>query len=68
MEKDVNLIIDVEPDEAGLLIWLIETLFEDWYINREERKARMEAIIGIAGEKKEQKEALRKQAAEMQNG
>ncbi len=34
MEKDVNLIIDVDSEEAGLLIWLIETLFEEWYITR----------------------------------
>jgi hypothetical protein len=32
MEKDVDLIIDVDPDEAGLLIKLIETLLSDWYI------------------------------------
>ncbi len=30
MEKDVNLIIDVDPEEAGMLIWLIETIFEKW--------------------------------------
>lgn len=30
MEKDVNLIIDVDSEEAGLLIWLVETLFEEW--------------------------------------
>ena len=32
MEKDINLIIDVEPDEAKLLLELIELLFEEWYI------------------------------------
>lgn len=41
MEKDVNLIIDVDPDEAAHLIWLIETLFEDWYIARHEKEERI---------------------------
>lgn|GEM_PF-115102 len=52
MEKDVNLIIDVDPDEARLLIWLIETLFEEWYITRHEREARMKALVKVADDKK----------------
>jgi len=56
MEKDVNLIIDVDPDEAALLIWLIETLFEEWYIERHDRETKMEAIIKIAEQKKEKKD------------
>ena len=55
MEKDVNLIIDVEPKEAGLLIWLIETLLTEWYINRHERKERMANLVKLAKEKKNQK-------------
>lgn len=51
MEKDVDLIIEIEPSEAGLLVGLIETLIGDWYIVREERKKQMEAIIGMAVEK-----------------
>lgn len=51
MEKDINLIIDVDPNEAELLINLIETLFHDWYVNREERKKRLEAIVGIGSKK-----------------
>ena len=35
MEQDVNLVIDVEPKEAQLLIKLNEVLFKDWYISRE---------------------------------
>jgi hypothetical protein len=42
MEKDVNTIIEVDPEEAQLLIGLIETLFEDWYITREQRARRKE--------------------------
>lgn len=51
MEKDINLIVDVDPNEAELLISLIETLFKDWYINREERKRRLEAIVSIGSQK-----------------
>jgi hypothetical protein len=55
MEKDVNLIIDVDPEEAGLLIWLIETLFEEWYIARHERETKMEALAKLADDKKASK-------------
>ena len=58
MEKDINIIIDVEPQEANLLIGLIETLINDWYVVREERKIRLEAIVGLA----EQKHEARKNA------
>lgn len=55
MEKDINLIIDVDPQEAQLLINLIETLFQDWYVNREERKKRLESIVKIGNQKTELK-------------
>ncbi len=54
MEKDINLIIEVEPGEAGLLIGLIETLIEDWYIARYDRQKRLDAIIEMKGQKKAQ--------------
>ena len=52
MEKDINLIVDVDPTETELLIGLIEQLMREWYINREERKNRMEGIIHAASNKK----------------
>lgn len=52
MEKDVNFIVDVEPKEAELLIELIETLFEEWYISRYERNVRMQRITTLASMKK----------------
>ena len=55
MEEDVNLIIDVEPDEAELLIWLIETLFEEWYIERHNRDEKMKRIKAMATQKEKQK-------------
>jgi Domain of unknown function (DUF4145) len=45
MEKDINVIVDVDPDEAKLLIGLIETLVDDWYVMRHERKSRMEKLV-----------------------
>jgi hypothetical protein len=57
MEKDVNLIIDVEPDEARLLIWLIETLFEEWYVARHNRDMKMRDLIKLAADKKAIKSA-----------
>jgi len=38
-----------------LLIGLIETLINDWYVVREERKKRLEAIVGVAEQKHEAK-------------
>lgn len=52
MELDVNVIIDVEPEEAAKLIGLIELLIEEWYINRHERKLRLIEIKKIADDKK----------------
>ena len=54
MEKDVNLIIDVEPFEAQKLIGLIELLFQEWYVQRETRKQEIAALKGIAEDKEEQ--------------
>jgi hypothetical protein len=55
MEKDINLIIDVDPKEAYLLLQLIELLFEEWYIHRYERELKLNAIANIAEIKEEQK-------------
>lgn len=44
MEKDVNLVIDIAPDEARLLIELLEALIKEWYIERHERKKRTETL------------------------
>ena len=56
MERDINLIIEVDPKEAALLIGLIETLINDWYVNREERMRRLEAIVNVAEQKHSAKE------------
>jgi hypothetical protein len=52
MEVDVEMVVDVDPDEARLLIDLIESLFEDWYIAREQRNRRNAALKAAAVAKK----------------
>lgn len=55
MEKDVNLIIDIDPDEAEKIIKLIELLMKEWYINREERKALFSGILQANEDKQAQR-------------
>ncbi len=45
MEKDTNIIVDIDPNEANFLIQLIELLLKEWYINREERQKLFSNII-----------------------
>lgn len=68
MEKDINLIVDVEPHEAELLIGLIETLIEEWYVARYERSKRMGAIKATAEAKKEIKEDVQVTPGEATTG
>ena len=60
MEKDINLIIEVDPNEADLLISLIETLINDWYINRHEREEKLKEIAELGKQKEAQKNMKKK--------
>jgi len=61
MERDINIIVDVEPKEAQLLIELIEFLLKDWYIQRHQKREKLAKIKAIAEEKhKAKKQALAK--------
>lgn len=53
MEKDINVIVDVEPKEAELLIQLVEMLFVEWYVHRENRKGKLNKIVELAKNKEE---------------
>ena len=53
MEKDVNTIVDIEPEEAQKLILLIEMLLKQWYIERHEQEKLYEDITKISEEKQE---------------
>ena len=55
MEKDVDVIIDIDADEANNLIELIEMLFEEWYVARKSREDTLNRIQEIANEKNAQK-------------
>lgn len=51
MEKDINLIIDVEPNEASLLINLIETVIKEWYVHKNERERMLTDIVKMSKQK-----------------
>lgn len=55
MEKEIDLIIEVDPKEASILLQLIEQLIEDWYITRHERQLRLSTIVEISEDKDKQK-------------
>lgn len=55
MEKDINIIVEVEPGEADQLIKLIELLVKEWYVNRHEREQSLRAIVKTAEAKKQAK-------------
>ena len=57
MEHDINLIVDIDSDEADRILRLIELLIKDWYIARHDREELLKEIIAISDEKA----ALRKQ-------
>jgi hypothetical protein len=52
MEADINVIVDVDPDEAQKLIELLELLFDEWYVARNTRQERLKAIGLVAAAKK----------------
>lgn len=58
MENDINVIVDVDPNEAQSLIELIEMLFTDWYVARHKRQQRLVAIQEIATAKEAQKNGV----------
>lgn len=52
MEADINVIAEVEPGEATLLIGLIESLLAEWYVARHDRDERMARLKAAADAKK----------------
>lgn len=51
MEKDINVIVAVDPDEAEKLIRLIELLMQEWYVQRHEREQLVTGMIDLAASK-----------------
>ena len=62
MEKDINVIVDVDPKEAQLLIELIEMLFAEWYVARKTREARLASISELAAAKDVQRKRRKPQS------
>ncbi|HXY62753.1 MAG TPA: hypothetical protein VEJ22_07480 [Nitrospirota bacterium] len=50
MDSEGAEILDIEPGEAESLIGLIETLIQDWYVTREERRKRLAKMKEITGQ------------------
>lgn len=53
MEQDINVIVDIDPQEAEKLIKLIELLINDWYITRHNQENLYNDIVTINKEKQE---------------
>lgn len=51
MERDISLIVDVDPGEAQALIELIEMLFDEWHVARHVRDEKLARVKQIAAEK-----------------
>ena len=47
MDKDVNVLLDVTEPEARHLIAVLEVLFDEWYVARAARNARLKVIGAI---------------------
>lgn len=55
MEKDVDLIIEIAPDEAKQLLKLIELLLEKWYIARHDEEELCQCIKTTSDSKQEER-------------
>ncbi|WP_349782345.1 DUF4145 domain-containing protein [Xanthomonas arboricola] len=60
MERDINIVVDVDPEEAALLISMIEMLIKDWYIEKYERDQRVSKLLEMS----KAKQATRKTKAD----
>lgn len=58
MQKDVNLIVDIEPQEARLLLKLIEILLKKWYVERYDEENLFASISKIKEQKEKEKKGL----------
>jgi len=63
MEKNVNLIIDVDPGGAEKLLRLIESLIEEWYVRRHKKAELLAAVREIADGKGALKKAAKKEVS-----
>lgn len=57
MEKDVNLIVDVTPEEAQTLISMIELLLDKWYVARHDEQQLLSRVVAISDQKTSAKQS-----------
>ncbi|MFN3261427.1 MAG: DUF4145 domain-containing protein [Pikeienuella sp.] len=53
MQKNISKVVSVDSGEPQILIDLVETLFEEWYVSRERRRLRLESVKALAESKYE---------------
>lgn len=58
MEKDVNIIIEVDPNEAEQLLKLIELLIDKWYIARHDEEELYQSIVATSVSKESDKKSF----------
>lgn len=68
MEPNINVIVDVKPQEAQALVDVIEMLFDEWYVERKKRSDKLKAIEAISNEKTVAKMASPKAVAAEPDG
>lgn len=51
MDADINVIVDVDPNEAQVLLELIESLLDDWYVESHKRQQRFAKAVALGQEK-----------------
>ena len=56
-EKDVNLIVDIEPNEAHMLLKSIELLMQKWYIERHDNEQLLQDILDLDKDKQNQRKS-----------
>ena len=54
-EKDINLIVDIEPNEAHKLLKFIELLMQKWYIERHDNEQLLQDILDLDKDKQDQR-------------
>lgn len=56
-ERDIALIVDIEPDEAQQLVDLIHLLDAEWYVARAKKQQRLAALHQLGQQKKIEQQA-----------
>jgi hypothetical protein len=58
MEKDINVMVDVDEGEAQALIELVELLLDEWYVARQIRAGKISRVGVVAAQKAQAKQGM----------